>query len=115
MPKRGEQLTIDNLNFKVLRADSRRLHLLLVEKKARRKIKAGVSPVPKPRAVPRPSIDTGGARRRGYRAGFCAVLSLSAADRHARAAGPAVAARRQPSPCRASSASLSASAVFLPA
>ncbi len=33
MPKRGEQLAIDNLNFKVLRADSRRLHLLLVEKK----------------------------------------------------------------------------------
>ena len=34
MPKRGEQLGFDNLNFKVLRADSRRLHLLLVEKKA---------------------------------------------------------------------------------
>ena len=34
MPKRGEQLNFDNLNFKVLRADSRRLHLLLVEKKA---------------------------------------------------------------------------------
>jgi magnesium and cobalt transporter len=33
MPKRGEQLTVDNLSFKVLRADSRRLHLLLVEKK----------------------------------------------------------------------------------
>ena len=33
MPKRGEQLSIDNLNFKVLRADSRRLHLLQVEKK----------------------------------------------------------------------------------
>ena len=33
MPKRGEQLAFDNLNFKVLRADSRRLHLLLVEKK----------------------------------------------------------------------------------
>ena len=33
MPKRGEQLTFDNLNFKVLRADSRRLHLLLVEKR----------------------------------------------------------------------------------
>ena len=33
MPKRGDQLTVDNLNFKVLRADSRRLHLLLVEKK----------------------------------------------------------------------------------
>ena len=33
MPKRGEQMTVDNLSFKVLRADSRRLHLLLVEKK----------------------------------------------------------------------------------
>jgi magnesium and cobalt transporter len=33
MPKRGEQLTVENLTFKVLRADSRRLHLLLVEKK----------------------------------------------------------------------------------
>ena len=33
VPKRGEQLTIDDLSFKVLRADSRRLHLLLVEKK----------------------------------------------------------------------------------
>ena len=33
MPKRGEQLSVDNLSFKVLRADSRRLHLLLVEKK----------------------------------------------------------------------------------
>ena len=33
MPKRGDQLTVDNLSFKVLRADSRRLHLLLVEKK----------------------------------------------------------------------------------
>ena len=34
LPKRGEQIVIDDLNFKVLRADSRRLHLLLVEKKA---------------------------------------------------------------------------------
>ena len=34
MPKRGEQLTVDKLSFKVLRADSRRLHLLLVEKQA---------------------------------------------------------------------------------
>ena len=34
MPKRGEQLSFDNLNVKVLRADSRRLHLLLVEKQA---------------------------------------------------------------------------------
>jgi magnesium and cobalt transporter len=34
LPKRGEQIVIDELNFKVLRADSRRLHLLLVEKKA---------------------------------------------------------------------------------
>jgi len=32
MPARGEQLGFDNLSFKVLRADSRRLHLLLVEK-----------------------------------------------------------------------------------
>jgi len=34
MPKRNEQLSVDSLNFRVLRADSRRLHLLLVEKKA---------------------------------------------------------------------------------
>ena len=34
LPKRGEQIAIDELTFKVLRADSRRLHLLLVEKKA---------------------------------------------------------------------------------
>jgi len=33
VPKRGEQVAFDSLNFKVLRADSRRLHLLLVEKK----------------------------------------------------------------------------------
>ena len=33
VPKRGEQVTLDNMNFKVLRADSRRLHLLMVEKK----------------------------------------------------------------------------------
>lgn len=33
VPKRGEQVTIDNLTFKVLRADSRRLHLLQVSKK----------------------------------------------------------------------------------
>ena len=33
VPKRGEQLTIDNLTIKVLRADSRRLHLLQVAKK----------------------------------------------------------------------------------
>ena len=32
LPKRGEQLSFDGLNFRVLRADSRRLHLLLVEK-----------------------------------------------------------------------------------
>ena len=32
MPARGEQLVVDNLTFKVLRADSRRLHLLRVEK-----------------------------------------------------------------------------------
>jgi magnesium and cobalt transporter len=34
LPKRGELITVDDLNIKVLRADSRRLHLLLVEKKA---------------------------------------------------------------------------------
>jgi len=33
VPKRGEQVAIDNLTFKVLRADSRRLHLLQVAKK----------------------------------------------------------------------------------
>ena len=33
IPKRGEQISIDNLTFKVLRADSRRLHLLQVVKK----------------------------------------------------------------------------------
>ena len=32
LPKRGEQVTFDGLNFQVLRADSRRLHALLVEK-----------------------------------------------------------------------------------
>ncbi|MEK7835988.1 MAG: transporter associated domain-containing protein [Pseudomonadota bacterium] len=34
MPKRGEQLGFDGFTFKVLRADSRRLHLLQVEPKA---------------------------------------------------------------------------------
>ena len=33
VPKRGEQLSFDSLVFKVLRADSRRLHLLQVAKK----------------------------------------------------------------------------------
>jgi len=33
VPKRGEQIAIDNLTFKVLSADSRRLHLLQVTKK----------------------------------------------------------------------------------
>ncbi|MFN7086711.1 MAG: HlyC/CorC family transporter [Burkholderiales bacterium] len=33
VPKRGEQITIDNLTFKILRSDSRRLHLLQVAKK----------------------------------------------------------------------------------
>jgi magnesium and cobalt transporter len=33
VPKRGEQISFDNLVFKVLRADSRRLHLLQVAKK----------------------------------------------------------------------------------
>lgn len=32
MPKRGEEVTLDGLVFQVLRADSRRLHVLLVEK-----------------------------------------------------------------------------------
>ena len=32
LPKRGEEAIIDGLRFKVLRADSRRLHALLVEK-----------------------------------------------------------------------------------
>ena len=31
VPKRGEQVTMEGLTFKVLRADSRRLHLLEVE------------------------------------------------------------------------------------
>ncbi len=33
IPKRGEQISFDNLLFKVLRADSRRMHLLQVVKK----------------------------------------------------------------------------------
>lgn len=33
VPKRGEQLQIDTLNFRVLRADSRRIYLLQVSKK----------------------------------------------------------------------------------
>jgi magnesium and cobalt transporter len=33
MPKRGEQISFDNLSVRVLRADSRRLHLLQVVKK----------------------------------------------------------------------------------
>jgi magnesium and cobalt transporter len=33
VPKRGEQITVENLVFRVLRADSRRLHLLQVSKK----------------------------------------------------------------------------------
>ena len=32
LPKRGEQVVFDDLSFQVLRADSRRLHTLLVEK-----------------------------------------------------------------------------------
>jgi magnesium and cobalt transporter len=32
LPKRGEQIAIDELNFRVLRADSRRLHVLRVER-----------------------------------------------------------------------------------
>ncbi len=34
LPKRGEQISFDNLKFTVLRADSRRLHTVLVEKLA---------------------------------------------------------------------------------
>ena len=41
MPKRGEQISFDNLTFKVLRADSRRLHLLQVRKKRPNKGMAG--------------------------------------------------------------------------
>ena len=33
IPKRGEQISFDNLSFKVLRVDSRRMHLLQVVKK----------------------------------------------------------------------------------
>jgi magnesium and cobalt transporter len=33
VPKRGEQIALDAINFKVLRADSRRMHLLRVEKR----------------------------------------------------------------------------------
>jgi magnesium and cobalt transporter len=33
VPKRGEQISFDGLNFRVLRSDSRRLHLLQVAKK----------------------------------------------------------------------------------
>lgn len=32
LPKRGEQLSIDGINFQILRADSRRVHSLLIEK-----------------------------------------------------------------------------------
>ena len=32
LPKRGEQISFDNLSFQVLRADSRRIHTLLVQK-----------------------------------------------------------------------------------
>jgi magnesium and cobalt transporter len=37
VPKRGEQVSFDNLSFRVLRADSRRLHLLQVTKKPEKK------------------------------------------------------------------------------
>jgi magnesium and cobalt transporter len=33
VPKRGEEIAIDDFTFKVLRADSRRVHSLLVERK----------------------------------------------------------------------------------
>jgi len=39
MPKRGEQISFDPLNIKVLRADSRRLHLLLIEKEKKASVK----------------------------------------------------------------------------
>jgi magnesium and cobalt transporter len=32
LPKRGEEVQLEGLRFRVLRADSRRLHTLLVEK-----------------------------------------------------------------------------------
>jgi len=35
VPKRGEQIEIDGFVFRVLRADSRRVHTLLVEPAAR--------------------------------------------------------------------------------
>ncbi len=41
MPKRGEQVSVGDLVFKVLRADSRRVHLLRVEKKSQ-----SAAPVP---------------------------------------------------------------------
>jgi magnesium and cobalt transporter len=34
LPKRGESIVIDDFTFQVLRADSRKLHSLLVEKPA---------------------------------------------------------------------------------
>ena len=37
VPKRGEQISFDGLTFRVLRADSRRLHLLQVTKKPEKK------------------------------------------------------------------------------
>lgn len=37
VPKRGEQVSFDNLTFRVLRADSRRLHLLQVTRKPEKK------------------------------------------------------------------------------
>ncbi|MCI3953667.1 MAG: cation transporter [Burkholderiales bacterium] len=37
VPKRGEQISFDNLTFRVLRADSRRLHLLQVTRKPEKK------------------------------------------------------------------------------
>jgi magnesium and cobalt transporter len=41
LPKRGETTTLDDLRFRVLRADSRRLHTLQVEKVAAPKASAG--------------------------------------------------------------------------
>ncbi|MGQ0523942.1 MAG: HlyC/CorC family transporter [Betaproteobacteria bacterium] len=37
VPKRGEQISVDSLTFRVLRADSRRLHLLQVTRKPEKK------------------------------------------------------------------------------
>ena len=38
LPKRGESITLDDLRFTVVRADSRRLHSLLVERLIQRDV-----------------------------------------------------------------------------